>query len=144
MLPDKATACDSITTWKWNHTDNIARTGPKSTSSLGVISIKSHKAKKGQSLFKRGDVEILVSDLDLLLKQVDFVLLLQKLLLLPRDLWRNTENNDTTVKPRVGTINLLHIQVGCDAGWEDAHTTPPWAELSADQTRHFVSVTTYT
>jgi hypothetical protein len=35
---------------------------------------------------------MLISDLDLLLKQVDFVLLLQKLLLLPRDLWRNREH----------------------------------------------------
>lgn len=31
----------------------------------------------------------MISDLDLLLKQVDFVLLLQKLLLLPCNLWRN-------------------------------------------------------
>lgn len=34
---------------------------------------------------------MLISDLDLLLEQVDFVLLLQKLLLLPCDLWRDRE-----------------------------------------------------
>lgn len=33
--------------------------------------------------------EIMISDLDLLLKQIDFVLLLQELLLLSRNLWRN-------------------------------------------------------
>lgn len=34
--------------------------------------------------------EIMISDLDLLLKQIDFVLLLQKLLLLSGNLWRNS------------------------------------------------------
>lgn len=32
----------------------------------------------------------MISDLDLLLKQIDFVLLLQKLLLLSGNLWRNS------------------------------------------------------
>lgn len=52
-----------------------------------------------------------MSDLDLLLKQVDFVLLLQKLLLLPRNLWRNREHRET----RGGKGNLLPIKVGYDA-----------------------------
>lgn len=34
--------------------------------------------------------EIMISDLDLLLKQIDFVLLLEKLLLLSGNLWRNS------------------------------------------------------
>jgi hypothetical protein len=80
-----------------------------------------------------------------LLKQVDFVLLLQKLLLLPRDLWRNREH----WQHRVGKTNLLPAAVGSDTSWK--MEAPPFHELSCqqfilkeNQERHSVSATTNT
>lgn len=57
--------------------------------------------------------EIMISDLDLLLKQIDFVLLLQKLLLLSGNLWRNsTWNNLKCIYQSYGkVINVLFLKV---------------------------------
>ena len=54
----------------------------------------------------------MISDLDLLLKQIDFVLLLQKLLLLSCDLWRNGTRKFKSVLQSQGEIpSVLYHKV---------------------------------
>lgn len=107
---------------------------------------------------------MLISDLDLLLKQVDFVLLLQKLLLLPRDLWRNREHwqhsetrgredqpsahhswichqlkDGNTTLQRAGFATSWRMETPCFHGLNCQPVT-----LNEDQESPPVSVTTYT
>ena len=80
-----------------------------------------------------------MSDLDLLLKQVDFVLLLQKLLLLPRNLWRNREN---TVRPRVGRATFYPSMLDMMLMKSCTHRSSR-VELSAGQPQGVSSKTFY-